>query len=149
MSDPLLIEQAWLMTWERLPLANITEQRFVGIFDHTISSRHMAQMVEQTYACNQLRPYEQARHLQHPYEDLPRADFMYLNDGSVFEDIILCGADPILWARRVYDLRVSHQEHVDTLTWREPHVFVEHDERIIDFWEDFALTVKRPLDSVL
>ncbi|MEM8535767.1 MAG: hypothetical protein AAGF95_33380 [Chloroflexota bacterium] len=67
---------------------------------------------------------------------------MYLNDGSVFEDIILCGADPMLWARRVYDLTISHQENTDSLTWLESHVFVEHDQRVIDFWEDFALTVK-------
>ncbi|MEM8535768.1 MAG: hypothetical protein AAGF95_33385 [Chloroflexota bacterium] len=54
MSALIFIKQAWLMTWERLPLTNVTEQRFVGIFDHAISSRHMAQVVEQTYACNQL-----------------------------------------------------------------------------------------------
>lgn len=142
MSVLVFIKQAWLMTWERLPLADVHGQRFVGIFNRAISSRHMAQMVEQTYACNQLRPYEQARHLQHLYKDLPRADFMYLNDGSAFEDIILCGIAPILWARRVYDLTVSHQENADSLMWREPHVFVEHDQRVIDFWEDFALTVK-------
>lgn len=140
----IALEQAWLITWESHDPSKLPRDRLEGILHRRISSLTMLEIAEQIFVRSQFSVTSQMRLIKDGELDGYWATFRYLNDGSFFEDQILCGANDLyLLARRAYNLTISHdQSGVARLTWTEPHVIVEGGERITLFWEEFSLPAR-------
>jgi hypothetical protein len=68
------------------------------------------------------------------------AGYIILNDGSEWEDHIVCGHNPGLRARRVCDIGIdTDQDGLTHISWCEPHIIVQDDRREIEYWETGTL----------
>ena len=137
------VKRAWVLTWEIREVDEL-ETRLEGILDASIPSLTMLKFVGYTCACRQLTAQEQMIYVDN--QNLPfRASFVYLNDGSIDEDLVVCSAPgkaTSLNACRAYDITI-HTDSIgnERISWKEASLIVENGRREIFFWTDHSLFI--------
>ena len=135
------VKRAWVLTWE-IRVGGKLDRRLEGILDASIPSTTMLKFVEHISVCRQLTAQEQMSCVENR-KFCPEASFVYLNDGSLFKDLIVCsapGKNRCLIACRAYDLVIySDLDGVEHVSWKEKHLTVENGRRRLYFWDDLSL----------
>jgi hypothetical protein len=141
--------RAWLLYWSYIQLPYYIHSRIAGVLNPDISSTHMLHIAESFSVCHEFRLDEQIAQIQPKAPYSTRAGFMHLNDGSVFEDHIVCSRPSELEAVRAYDIALYNDlESLTYLSWKEPCMRVEDGERIL-FCEDFLVTPNNQMHRIL
>ncbi|HEU5016108.1 MAG TPA: hypothetical protein VFT66_26525 [Roseiflexaceae bacterium] len=113
---------------------------FEALLSHQIQNDVMLKIAEQLYATHH---YNLQKRRCDSYCSI-KAAYMYLNDGSVFKDHIVCLGEPLLRARRVYNISFcTSEDGSQQLQCFEPHIVVEGGQRLIDSWEHIAVPFKK------
>ncbi len=107
-NSTLLFRRAWLVTADYFDpgtLMPIIREYFVTLLDDRIDSTAMLNITTELYKSNILAVIESPLS-QNDRVVAHKADFRILNDGSADEDDIVCGHNPGLTTRRVYDVTI-------------------------------------------
>ncbi|MDP9313790.1 MAG: hypothetical protein M3R24_23415 [Chloroflexota bacterium] len=139
----LLFRQAWLVTAEYFDpdtLLPAIREYFVALLDDRIASTTMLNITTELYKSKLLSAIELPLS-QNNRIAACSAKFRILNDGSVNDDDIVCGHNPGLTTRRVYDVTLFRDAAGETyLSCRAPHVLVnEQNVREIEYWDEITL----------
>ncbi len=135
------VKRAWVLTWE-IRAGGKLDTRLEGILDASIPSTAMLKIIESLYVCCQLTAQEQLNYVDKRDISI-NTSFIYMNDGSLFKDEIVCsasGKDPDLLAYRAYNIAIyADDDGVEYISWREKRLIAENGRRKLDYWEDRSL----------
>ncbi|HVG33126.1 MAG TPA: hypothetical protein VM911_08600 [Pyrinomonadaceae bacterium] len=111
----------WLITWEAFASTLVENGKIAGIYNYRLGDRRIKEVVQQLYVDEiyslegrlafangklKLQPYEIVRY--------------YFYKGRVpYSEIIYCGLDPVLKARKVDNVKVIGEAFSASLEWTE------------------------------
>jgi hypothetical protein len=131
--------QAWLITAEYLDPLSSLKERFVALLDYRVDSATILQITLNLFKSS-LLAFDGQSSLRPDQSGEPYAGCIILNDGSEWEDHIVCGHNPGLRARHVCDITIdTDQDGLTHISWRKPHIIVQDDRREIEYWEEGTL----------
>ena len=130
MHQPLAkVGQAWLISWEWSGDHAKVENPFVALLSYRYSGDTIRKFLERLYVihtsdiCLQIGYARNEKNYPYP------AEFVKLN-GVPFDGEIICGHNPFLLARRVYDFHCHTDEYGEKrLAWTERRYTVEWEDR--------------------
>lgn len=110
--------KAWLVTWEWTGEHARVKNPIAMILSSRVSGKRVREMVEQiyvnaTYILSERAAYAEKKFNPYPayYGDIESIDYL---------DVIYCGHNPYLHARRVDDLRVEIDRNgKESMSWKE------------------------------
>jgi len=129
--------QAWLITAEYFDPVSSLKETFVALLDYRVDSATILRLTLDLYTSSLLAFDGQSSPKPDQCGKPIVASCIILNDGSEWEDHIVCGHNPGLRARHVCDITIdTDQDGLTHLSWREPHIIVQDDRREIEYWEE-------------
>jgi hypothetical protein len=139
---PNALDEAWIIIADHCIDTVTVRHSFVGILDRRLPGQDMLAILEclyKSFASHADAP-------ERPTSTTPETlSFVYLNDGSTYEDRVVCwGPSPVsLEAMRVYNVQFRIYETESILVqWRVPHQIVSAaGVRETEFWETLTLPV--------
>ena len=130
------MNRAWLLTRVDVEGHNVVDT-FLALLDAAIPSVTMLQIIEALYQSSIQSP--QLSGAQPEY-----AQYRILNDGSPHTGYIVCGHNPSLNARLVYEIIITSDTNQSyNIQWHEAHMLLQDGIRKIEYWEDFSVTMLR------
>ncbi len=128
------MNQAWLVTIFHLENHTVVDT-FLALLDAAIPSHVMLRISEELYQSS----IHSSQSSIHRSEN---AQYRILNDGSPHTGYIVCGHNPGIDARLVYEIVIEPETNQSyTLHWREAHILIQDGIRKIEYWEDFSVTM--------
>jgi len=129
--------QAWLITAEYFDPGSALKETFVALLDHRVDSTTIRHITLDLYKSGLLLSDGQSSAKPDQSSEPDVASCIILNDGSEWEDHIICGHNPGLRARHVCDITIdTDQDGLTHISWREPHLIVQDERREIEYWEE-------------
>ena len=136
--------QAWLITAEYVDSGSSLKEIFVALLDHRVDSITIRHITLDLYKFRFLVCDGQSSPKPNQSSEPSAASCIILNDGSEWEDHIVCGHNPGLRARHVCDIAIdTDQDGLMHIVWREPHLIVQDGRREIEYWEEGAIPMIR------
>jgi hypothetical protein len=115
--------KAWLVTWEWMSDSAEVADRIATILPPRMSPERVAEFIEFLYTRTTSNAAELAAIAKHPATNPYRAQ-MNVVGGVRHSDMLVCGAHPWLYARKVSELQVEmNTEGFETVSWREPNTW--------------------------
>jgi hypothetical protein len=144
MEHNLLITRAWLITREYIEGNNISET-FIALLDISIPSGDMLKLSDCLYKATIQSEASSSQ------DGIICAAYRILNDGSPHTGSIVCGHNPGIYTRWIYDVVFeASNNRLYTMHWREPHIMMYDGVHIVEYWEDFSMILENAnINSVL
>lgn len=123
--------KAWLVTWEWCGDHARVDAPLISIFGSRRSDRIVANFVEQHYMLATSNAQEVTRYANRGTLRPYKATTSQIINGIPHGDRVVCGHNPFIYARRVFDLRIEvrPEAEVETVCWQEPPTYKWQDER--------------------
>jgi hypothetical protein len=147
-------KSAWLITWDWTGEHARVENRFVAVLDYRYSSNTIARLVEQLYVTCRFALSEQLAYARRRKYSPYRVQYGVVNVAEEarakadlpstipFSDSMICGSNPWLWARIVYDIEAyTDEDGNEHLCWKERLHTTLRDGRMESECEDRSLII--------
>ena len=142
MINDFSVPSAWIILAKHMSGESQPGYKLIGVLDKQISGPSMLLMVRALYSSYLQDP--NVENLENIAE-LTTISYKYLNDGSPWEDWVVCWgkSDISIEAIRVHDMSLeAGARDVSYLKWRMEHLIVNASNmRETDFWESCGLPI--------
>ncbi|MDG0801967.1 hypothetical protein [Pectobacterium polaris] len=114
------IKSAWLITWEWFgEHAKVDdEKRIVSIVNYRKSHKYIYDLVGNLYTSHTASVSEKLTFAANSKKTI-YPPYYFAKNGITYADIIHCGDNPFLYARRVKNLMINEKSSGNTLIWEE------------------------------
>jgi len=123
--------KAWLVTWEWVGEHVAKKNKIVSILNPKLSADTVRNYIEQLYVDIEFSLEERMAYAKSKINNPNPAEFAEFprppkGPGGRYKEIITCGHNPHLFARKVLDIKITTDDNGDeTPTWIEPPAIEE------------------------